>query len=265
MGPKSADFWREVYAAVLGARDSAALVGVLSRQVEALGFRHWSYGVQFPVSATAPVLALFDRYPAGWMAHYRRSNYVETDPTVRMGRQRCSALVWSDEVFASSDRLWNEARDVGLRVGVAHPSWGPAGSYGLLSVARETEPVSAEELSELELRLKWLAEVAHQKVHSLCFRDLVREADEPLSPRERDVLLWTAEGKTSWETSRILRISERTVNFHIAHILRKLNAQNRVQAAVKAAALGLLHGGPGESRRAARASDRRTPERTRQL
>jgi DNA-binding CsgD family transcriptional regulator len=51
-----------------------------------------------------------------------------------------------------------------------------------------------------------------------------------LSKREIEVLSWLKEGKTSWEIARILRISERTVNFHVGNILKKLDANNRTHA-----------------------------------
>jgi LuxR family quorum-sensing transcriptional regulator LasR len=37
-------------------------------------------------------------------------------------------------------------------------------------------------------------------------------------------------GKTSWAISVILRISERTVNFHVNNIMRKLGVIIRMQA-----------------------------------
>lgn len=51
-----------------------------------------------------------------------------------------------------------------------------------------------------------------------------------VSGREKQVLLWLKEGKSSWDISTILGISERTVNFHVSNIIRKLGAQNRSQA-----------------------------------
>ena len=51
-----------------------------------------------------------------------------------------------------------------------------------------------------------------------------------LTIREVEVLKWLKEGKSSFEVSMILNISERTVNFHSNNILRKLDAVNRVQA-----------------------------------
>jgi len=58
---------------------------------------------------------------------------------------------------------------------------------------------------------------------------------QSLSPREREVLMWLRSGKTSWAISVILRISERTVNYHVNNIMRKLGVINRMQAVSVAA------------------------------
>lgn len=56
------------------------------------------------------------------------------------------------------------------------------------------------------------------------------QSEIKLSPREKEILKWVKEGKTSWNISVILNISERTVNFHIDNIKQKLNVMNRAQA-----------------------------------
>ncbi len=61
-----------------------------------------------------------------------------------------------------------------------------------------------------------------------------------LSKREIEILKWAKEGKTSFETSVILSISERTVNFHVGNILKKLNVINRVQAVAAALEKGII-------------------------
>lgn len=61
-----------------------------------------------------------------------------------------------------------------------------------------------------------------------------------LSTREREVLQWVKEGKTNWEISRILSISERTVKFHVQNTLAKLDASNRGHAVVLALTSGLI-------------------------
>lgn len=61
-----------------------------------------------------------------------------------------------------------------------------------------------------------------------------------LTPREIEVLHWLKEGKTTWEISKILNISERTAIFHINNIKTKLNAVNRTQAVAIAIGQGLI-------------------------
>ena len=61
-----------------------------------------------------------------------------------------------------------------------------------------------------------------------------------LSCREKEVLDWLKQGKSSWEISVILGISERTVNYHIYNIMQKLDAVNRPQAVAAAVRLSLI-------------------------
>jgi DNA-binding CsgD family transcriptional regulator len=64
--------------------------------------------------------------------------------------------------------------------------------------------------------------------------------DFRLTERELEVLTWAARGKSSTNIAVILRISDRTVNFHIDNARRKLGVATRIQAAVKCAVLGLI-------------------------
>ncbi len=48
-----------------------------------------------------------------------------------------------------------------------------------------------------------------------------------LTRREKEVLTWTALGKTAWEIGEILEITVRTVNEYAQSARRKLGATNR--------------------------------------
>lgn len=61
-----------------------------------------------------------------------------------------------------------------------------------------------------------------------------------LTPREQQVLLWCAYGKSSWEIGQILQCKESTVNFHVANIMRKFDVSTRVAAVIKAVRYGML-------------------------
>jgi len=54
--------------------------------------------------------------------------------------------------------------------------------------------------------------------------------EHPLTPREREVLHWIAEGKRDAEISVILKLSIRTVEQHVHVCLHKLGVETRSAA-----------------------------------
>ncbi len=69
---------------------------------------------------------------------------------------------------------------------------------------------------------------------------MIKDKAHDLSGREIEVLRWLKEGKSNWEISMILKISERTVKYHVKNICAKLDAINRTHAVVIAIDRGIL-------------------------
>ncbi len=65
-------------------------------------------------------------------------------------------------------------------------------------------------------------------------------AEDPLSPRESEIIKLIAEGHSSREIADILVISERTVERHRSNILEKLGMHNRVELTRYAIRRGLV-------------------------
>jgi DNA-binding NarL/FixJ family response regulator len=63
---------------------------------------------------------------------------------------------------------------------------------------------------------------------------------DKLKDRELEVLTWVARGKTSADIARKLRLSKRTIDFHLDNARIKLRAGTRTEAAIKALASGLI-------------------------
>jgi DNA-binding NarL/FixJ family response regulator len=63
-----------------------------------------------------------------------------------------------------------------------------------------------------------------------------------LTARERQVLGLLAQGDRNKEIALRLGLRERTVKFHVANVLAKLNAQSRTEALRRALEMGLLEG-----------------------
>ena len=68
----------------------------------------------------------------------------------------------------------------------------------------------------------------------------IDEFEEPLTPREIEVLEQLAEGLSNKAIAARLGISDQTVKFHVASIYGKLNAVNRTDAVRRAVRRGLI-------------------------
>jgi DNA-binding NarL/FixJ family response regulator len=66
-------------------------------------------------------------------------------------------------------------------------------------------------------------------------------ADEPISPRELDVLSLMAAGKRNKEIASELSIAEDTVKMHVRNILSKLQVNDRTEAVTIALRRGIIH------------------------
>lgn len=60
------------------------------------------------------------------------------------------------------------------------------------------------------------------------------ESGLSLTPREAEVLLWVAQGKSNSEIGVILGMAEKTVKVHLGHIFEKLGTDNRNAASMQA-------------------------------
>jgi DNA-binding CsgD family transcriptional regulator len=110
------------------------------------------------------------------------------------------------------------------------------GEFAVFGVMLQGVSEAQEQTVVRELRV--LANYFHNHVLRINGHD---SDDELLiSARELDCLKWTAAGKTAWEASVILGISERTVRYHLNAAREKLECATTIQAVAKAVANQLI-------------------------
>lgn len=204
-----------------------------------LGFDHVAYGFQSPYPVTQPKVFLLNNYPKPWQERYAQAGYLFNDPTVAHGRQCQTPLLWGERTFASNPMLWADAQDHGLKTGWVQSSLDGNGAGGMFTLCRSAELLTDGELAAKETRMRWLVQVAHV---SLSRALLAQQATQTatLTAREREVLQWTADGKSAQDIADILILSKSAVDFHLKNVAKKLNTSNKTAAVARAALLGLL-------------------------
>lgn len=183
---------------------------------------------------------------------YRNAG-ARDQPCGRSGQWTCGPAIGVDQYvgcFATSDRLdhafrWSAgdaaAADASPRVAelVSHMVGGAGIAASVRSVAGGTDDVATMlqfECAEAKVHPMLLVSFIAFYLHSTFMLHGVDPNLQDdflginLTGKERDVLKWVVEGKTSWEIGRILSTSERTVKFHLKNVYAKLNVSNRAQA-----------------------------------
>ncbi|MEE9399630.1 MAG: response regulator transcription factor [Dehalococcoidales bacterium] len=102
-------------------------------------------------------------------------------------------------------------------------------------VARGEHPIN----ETLTARPK-LAEQVLNQFQELTWRSEAEGFISPLTPREREILSYIAQGYLNKQIAAELVISEQTIKNHVTSILRKLNANVRTEAVVVAIKQGLI-------------------------
>ena len=223
-----------------GAKTEAALLELLAKAANQLGFEYCALGMRLPLPFSNPRTVMFNNYPQAWQQRYQAEQYLLTDPTVAQGLTSTRPMLWSEALFASSRPLWEDACGHGLQIGWAQPTHDLKGVASLLTLARSRDTIDRSEYQAKVQEMQWLAQAAHAALSNILAARPDGVASIRLTEREVEVLRWAADGKTASETAEILVISERTVIFHIDNALRKLGAVNKTAGVLKAAMLRLI-------------------------
>lgn len=231
----------DILAAIDAIDATEAIPVFLRRVVQAYDLKTAAFlGVGFGGRRDAdPLVAV--TYSFDWVSRYRARQYQHIDPAIQIGMRRLLPMDWSEFKMRNREvrTLFGEASEFGLgKNGLTVPVHGRAGERALFLVTSDIARGDWQQLRQIYMRdFQVLAAHLNSLVTRLEGADLLQTG---LSRRERECLEWVAEGKTGWEISVILGLSERTVRSYLESARYKLGASSNAQAATKALSAGLL-------------------------
>jgi len=129
-----------------------------------------------------------------------------------------------------------------MSIGVAIPLRSP-GRYPLagMSLSNAMRPAEFDRFMADWGPLAHLAALyAHTRMQILPQKPPTAISDLALTPREHECLLWVSRGLSSKEISQKVGLGVKTVEYHLAKAMRKLEVTTRSHAVARAIALGLL-------------------------
>lgn len=197
------------------------------------GARHWSKPVDEPFVRLT--------YPAEWVHRYITRNYMRLDPVIREGFQRTLPFNWTEVGPANEleEAFFVDAgtHDIG-KSGYSIPLRDKNGRRALLSISSDDDPDVWAERCMKNKRL-WIA--VGNFIHHQAALEMGNEVSMPrLTPREREVLYWTAQGKTAAEIGLILGLATYTVSTYLRSARYKTNSVSITQAVYKAQQMGII-------------------------
>lgn len=179
-------------------------------------------------------------YPKEWVSSYMEKRLWEIDPLIKRGITKSCFQFWHDTFSTNPppNELKNLSSKFGFLDGLACSTVNkPFNDASLIIIADKNIKDGKRSRIILEALMPYL-HIAHE---SIIRNKSHINYNGGLSLRECEILNWLRNGKTSWEISVILEITERTVNFHVSNIKRKLNAINRQQAVAAGIDLGIIN------------------------
>ncbi|RED17504.1 LuxR family transcriptional regulator [Parasphingopyxis lamellibrachiae] len=180
-------------------------------------------------------------YPDAFRRRYIEDKLYLDDPIPDHARHHPMPFRWSEigemrKLTSPQISFLKEVEQLGIGDGLAIPVFGPHGRNGYVGLA--LGPHNEDTSDELLHEFQAIAQMAHQRYCEL----LSTEETETitLSPREKEVLVWVARGKSNNAISSILGISANTVDTHLRRIYDKLGVSDRTTAAIRGIGCGLI-------------------------
>lgn len=191
-----------------------------------------------------PEIRVLSNHPGDWPEACFKNRPEKFDSFIQYVLEYQTPIRWSseDQDIGLNNSFYSElidlTREQGGLKGFTIPFKSVTGEVVVFSMASPSG-------DRVQQRLDLALPMAHTFATLLFARyttlmRYLKMSQKQLTKRELDCLFWACEGKTAWEISQIINVSERTVLFHLNNSTKKLCACNRQHAVALATSKGLV-------------------------
>jgi DNA-binding CsgD family transcriptional regulator len=218
-------------AEITAVKTRPAFAQVLNRVSDAFGFKYITL-MDAPSADNVMLkpLLIETSLPASYVNQFDRGRFMQLPAFSKAMSDSVVPSLWnlSDAacVFPAELRTLKHAFD--MQIGIAIPGRATDGHRLLFRLAGKRALPGQTEVNELTMVMLHVLDAYNQ------LKSSSPAAHPTLSVREREVLRWTAQGKTSIEIGQILSLSDHTVNAYMTSAMKKLDCVNRTQLVAKA-------------------------------
>lgn len=211
---------------------------VMNEVTRALGFQYFALTHHVDLLKAGDTAIRLHNYPDQWAEHYDRGSLSLLDPVHRASHVTGFGFRWSQmplliPLSRSDQTMLEEGKRQGIGDGYTIPVNVPGEACGSCTFVNDGgHSLALESLPLAQL----LGAMAFERARGLWMpRAAIEQTRRPiLTDRQRDCVLWAARGKTDWEISIILGITEETVARHIRMACDRYGVSKRMSLVVYA-------------------------------
>lgn len=226
--------------------DSLNAVSQICKQISHhYGFYHFLYGAEIPVSLGSPQYYVLDSRQLSQHPTKIPGFFTSTNPLIKSCSSLITPISWDEKMAAEyvniSQEVYSAAFCMGITDGISLPIHSQSGGSAVFNVIhkRTFDGSSQEPIKDLP-ELYLLAVHIHQAIKRFLKVENKQAAATKVTKREKECLLFSAQGLKTTAIAYELAISESTVTFHFKNAMIKLSARNRQQAIARAITLGVI-------------------------
>jgi LuxR family transcriptional activator of bioluminescence operon len=172
-----------------------------------------------------------------WHMHYLEQGYADIDRTTQESQHIITPFLWDVKLQLPQAKNKREKRmrldsiSYGIDKGLSIPIYGPNNDFAILTLHQFIHEKGLEKYELHQFEWQNAALFYYEAIRRIL--NYSTSDSTHLTKREKQCLTLTAQEYSIEEISKELKITPRTVHFHLQNVIKKLGTQNKYQAVIK--------------------------------